>query len=155
MFAVTILLVCLCGSSIATSFRFVNGNPRQDAEMQSVLQVAARLTKLLDVTLPDSLDVTIVDTQEQFDSLVGGRMPDWGAGAAVPERNLIALRRSMMSQYPGSLANLLQHELAHIALHRRVDGNRIPRFIDEGFASWFAGEWRLLISPPSGSGTAH
>lgn len=143
-FTAIVLLVSLCGSSIATSFHFVNGNPRQDAEMQSVLQVAAvRLTKLLDVTLPDSLDITIVNTQEQFDSLVGGRMPDWGAGAAVPGRDLIALRRSMMSQYPGSLANLLQHELAHIALHKRVDGNRIPRFIDEGFASWFAGEWTL------------
>jgi hypothetical protein len=126
----------------ATHFRFVNGDQRQNNQMRLILNVASlRLMKLLDVKLPDTLTVAIVETQQQFDSLAGGRIPDWGAGAAVPARDLILLRRPMMNQYPGSLSDLLEHELAHIALHTRVNGKYVPRFIDEGFASWFAGEW--------------
>ena len=42
--------------------------------MRLILDVASlRLTKLLDVKLPDTLTVAIVETQEQFDSLAGGQ----------------------------------------------------------------------------------
>lgn len=126
----------------AVQFRFVGGDTRLNDQIRQVLDVAAlRLVKLLDVRFPDTLEIAIVETQAKFDSLAGGRMPDWGAGAAVPARDLILLRRPMMNQYPGSMSDLLEHELAHIALHRRVNGKYIPRFIDEGFASWFSGEW--------------
>lgn len=124
------------------AIRFINGDAKQNDQIRLVLDMASlRLTKLLEVQLPDTLTVAVVETQEQFDSLAGGRLPDWGAGAAVPGRNLILLRRPMMNQYPGSFSDLLEHEMAHIALHRRVHGKYVPRFIDEGFASWFAGEW--------------
>ncbi len=107
-----------------------------------MLEVAAlRLSKMLDLTFVDTIDIAIVQGQEEFDSLAGGRIPEWGAGAAIPSRNLIILREPMMDRYPGNTADLLQHELAHIALSRRVRGAHLPRFIDEGFASWFAGEW--------------
>lgn len=110
--------------------------------MRLVLEVAAlRLSKMLDLTFVDTIDIAIVQGQEEFDSLAGGRIPEWGAGAAIPSRNLIILREPMMDRYPGNTADLLQHELAHIALSRRVRGAHLPRFIDEGFASWFAGEW--------------
>ncbi len=135
-------LVLLSSSARATYFDVVNSDQRQSEQMRLILNVASvRLVKLLDVQLPDTLTVAVVETQQQFDSLAGGRMPDWGAGAAVPGRDLILLRRPMMNRYPGSMADLLEHELAHIALHLRVHGAHIPRFIDEGFASWFAGEW--------------
>lgn len=136
------LLVGLLESASATHFNFVNGGARQNAEIRQVLDFAVtRLNKLLDTNIPDSIDIVTIETQQQFDSLAGGRIPEWGAGAAIPDRGLILLRQSMLNTYPGSTANLVQHELAHIALHHRVGGKRIPRFIDEGFASWFAGEW--------------
>jgi hypothetical protein len=142
LLAILIAAIGLSAIANASYFRFVNGNPRQNDQMRLILDVASlRLAKLLDAKLPDTLTVAIVETQQQFDSLAGGRIPDWGAGAAVPARDLILLRRPMMNQYPGSLSDLLEHELAHIALHSRVNGKYIPRFIDEGFASWFAGEW--------------
>jgi hypothetical protein len=142
LLVILIAIIGLSATASASQFHFVNGDPRQNDQMRLILNVASlRLTKLLEIKLPDTLTVAIVETQQQFDSLAGGRIPDWGAGAAVPARDLILLRRPMMNQYPGSLADLLEHELAHIALHNRVSGKYIPRFIDEGFASWFAGEW--------------
>ncbi len=142
LLVILIVLVGLSANADGSSFRFVNGDQRQNDQMRVVLDAASqRLTKLLDVVLPETLTIATVETQQQFDSLAVGRMPDWGAGAAVPARNLILLRGPMMNRYPGSLSDLLEHELAHIALHTRVQGQYVPRFIDEGFASWFAGEW--------------
>jgi hypothetical protein len=140
LFIACVLLTALPLQS--SQFHFIAGNPPQSQEIRQVLEVAElRLEKLLDVKLFDTIAIAIVETQAQFDSLAGGRIPEWGAGAAIPSRNLIILREPMMDRYPGTMADLLQHELAHIALHHRVNGARLPRFIDEGFASWFAGEW--------------
>ncbi len=140
--ALLAILIVVTTSLQAATFRFTPVSESQDKEMRLVLEVAAlRLGKLLGITFSDTIDITIVQTQEQFDALAGGKIPEWGAGAAIPSRNLIILRQPMMNRYPGNTADLLQHELAHIALSRRVQTGRLPRFIDEGFASWFAGEW--------------
>lgn len=126
----------------ASQIRFITGDPPNARDMRLIIDVASlRVQKILGVKLPDTLDLAIVQTQAQFDSLAGGTIPDWGAGAAIPARNLIILRETMMDRYPGTMADLIEHELAHIALYHRVRGARMPRFIDEGFASWFAGEW--------------
>lgn len=136
------LLLSLPPGLTASQFRFITGAPPKLDEMRQVLEVASlRLTRLLEVRLPDTVQIAIVQTQEQFDSLAGGRLPEWGAGAAIPSRSLIILREPMMDRYPGTMSDLLQHELAHIAMHLRVSRGHVPRFIDEGFASWFAGEW--------------
>lgn len=144
---ITILaLLLVLSSQIAagSSFRFFNVSGKQAQEMRLALDVATlRLENLLEMTLPDTISVVIVQTQEQFDSVAGGLLPEWGAAAAIPVRDLMILREPMIDRYPGNTANLLQHELAHIALHYRVAGRRLPRFIDEGFASWFAGEWHF------------
>jgi hypothetical protein len=50
------------------------------------------------------------------------------------------------------LPRVLRHELAHVALHRYIGAARIPRWFDEGYAEWAAGEmdtqgaWQLRIA---------
>jgi hypothetical protein len=137
-------LLLLTSSGFGAAFQFINASPQQTEEMRQTLEEASlRLARLLEVNLPETVKVVLVQTQDQFDSVSSGRLPEWGAAAAIPARDLIILRIPTLDQYPGSQANLLQHELAHIALHRRVNGRYLPRFLDEGFASWFAGEWHL------------
>ncbi len=139
------IIATLLGLSLplhGAHFRFITGEPTKSKDMRLILDVASlRIEKLLDIKLPDTIFVAIVETQQQFDSLAGGSLPEWGAGAAIPSRNLMLLREPMMDRYPGTMADLLEHELAHIAMYHRVRGVRLPRFIEEGFASWFAGEW--------------
>ncbi len=139
--AVTALVLC-AGTLQATTFKFVDAPPQQQEEMRLVLDVASlKLEKFFEIKLPDTITVAVVNTLEQFDSLAGGTLPEWGAGAAIPQRQLIILRNPMMDRYPGDMANLLQHELAHIAIYYRVRGKPFPRFLNEGFAVWFSGEW--------------
>jgi hypothetical protein len=144
VFIALFLLVLTATSAWASAFKFVNVQPRQADEMRLALDVATlRLQKLLEIKLPDTITVVVVQTLEQFDSVAQGHLPEWGAAAAIPSRRLIILREPMMDRYPGNTVNLLQHELAHIALHLRMGGRPFPRFLDEGFASWFAGEWHF------------
>lgn len=139
-----ILLLLLCAGALATDFMLVNVAPADQAHMRRVLnQAATRLERLLEVDLPPEITLVLIQTQEQYDSVAGGEMPEWGAAAAIPRRNLIVIRAPLMDNYPGNRENLLQHELAHIALQHRVRFNRLPRFVEEGFAAWFAGEWGL------------
>jgi len=75
----------------------------------------------------------VASTDEQFDSLTGGRLPEWGAAASFPASNTIVLRLSRDHR------KVLRHELAHLALHSVVQ--RVPRWFDEGYAARAAGEW--------------
>jgi hypothetical protein len=76
-----------------------------------------------------------------FDSLTGGRVPEWGAGVAIP-----ALRWIVLPTYPApgpavrDPAVTLRHELAHLALHAYLPGP-IPRWFDEGYATFTSGGW--------------
>lgn len=89
----------------------------------------------------------------EFDSITGHRIPEWGAGVADPEGGLIIL-----PGYAGGRAqnsdrrSVLRHELAHIALHRYLAPAAIPRWFNEGYATWVAGDldmaggWRLRVA---------
>jgi hypothetical protein len=78
----------------------------------------------------------------RFDSLAGGSVPEWGAGLAFPDAGVIVLPGYLSERAgPHELGRILRHELAHVALHRYLAPARIPRWFDEGYARWAAGEW--------------
>jgi hypothetical protein len=87
---------------------------------------------------PDSLTLIVVPDQARLDSLVRGRAPAWGAALALPSSHTILLRADA-----GDLRRTLRHELAHLALHARVQ-ERVPLWFDEGYAGLAAGEWERL-----------
>lgn len=85
--------------------------------------------------------VILAPDARRFQQATGGRAPEWGAGVAVPAEGLIVLRA-----YGGTrgayneMRRIFRHELAHVALHRYLEGARIPRWFNEGYATWAAGE---------------
>ena len=70
-----------------------------------------------------------------LDSVMGGRVPSWGAGFALPGARTIVVRVD-----GGDPHRILRHELAHLALHDAVRV-RVPLWFDEGYAAVAAGEW--------------
>jgi MYXO-CTERM domain-containing protein len=72
----------------------------------------------------------------RFDSLTEGRAPSWSGAVAFPASNTIVIKLK------GDPARALRHELAHLALHAAV--SQVPRWFDEGYAAWAAGEWDRL-----------
>ena len=87
---------------------------------------------------PGPLRLVVVPDARRLDSLTLGRAPRWGAAVALPALRTIVLRADA-----GDLPRTLRHELAHLALHERVDV-RVPLWFDEGYAGWAAGEWDRL-----------
>lgn len=99
------------------------------------------------------ITIILAPDDRRFREATGGRAPEWGAGVAVPDQGLIVLRA-----YGGTrgafteLRRIFRHELAHIALHRYLEGTRIPRWFNEGYAIWAAGEldteaaWLLRVA---------
>ena len=55
---------------------------------------------------------------------------------AVPEENLVVIDYSKMNTRPFTLSTTLKHELCHLLLHRHIQGNNLPRWLDEGVCQW-------------------
>lgn len=84
---------------------------------------------------PGPLRLILVPDEAYYRRLTGGRAPAWGAGIAVPGAHTILIRADA-----GDVSTTLRHELAHLVLHDAVRV-RVPRWFDEGYAAFAAGEW--------------
>lgn len=84
----------------------------------------------------DPVRVIVTRSRARFDSVTGGRLPDWSGAVALPTtRTIVLLVR-------GDPRPALRHELAHLALHQVV--RRVPLWFSEGYAAFAAGEWSRL-----------
>ena len=89
----------------------------------------------------------------RFDSLTGGRTPEWGAGVAMPQAGIIVIPGYVSSRTgTHELPQILRHELAHVALQRHLGSALVPRWVTEGYATWSAGQldvdagWQLRLA---------
>ncbi|HEX6308778.1 MAG TPA: hypothetical protein VFZ69_11355 [Longimicrobiales bacterium] len=131
--------------------------PGQDRLARSLLTSAAGLTF---AGLPDDIlrrgrdiDVYLAPDPVRFDSLTGGRAPEWGAGVALPRRGVIIVPGYVSSRAgTHELPHILRHELAHVALQRQLGAALVPRWFTEGYATWSAGQldgnagWQLRLA---------
>lgn len=97
--------------------------------------------------------VYLAPDPERFDSLTGGRTPEWGAGVAMPQLGIIVIPGYVSSRAgTHELPQILRHELAHVALQRHLGDALVPRWFTEGYATWSAGQldidagWQLRLA---------
>lgn len=87
---------------------------------------------------PGPVRLIVAADEAQMRELTGGRAPSWGAGIAIPGARTILVRADARDPL-----TILRHELAHLALRRAVRVS-VPRWFDEGYAAYAAGEWDRL-----------
>ena len=97
--------------------------------------------------------VFLAPDEARFDSLTGGRTPEWGAGVAMPRLGIIVIPGYVSSRAgTHELPQILRHELAHVALQRHLGDALVPRWFTEGYATWAAGQfdvdggWQLRLA---------
>jgi len=81
-------------------------------------------------------DIVLARDKDAFRRMVG---VDSIIAFAVPHRNLIVLDMSRVYTRPFTLKSTLKHEVCHLILHRYIDGERLPRWLDEGVCQWASG----------------
>jgi hypothetical protein len=84
--------------------------------------------------------IIVAPDRRTFRALVGPAAPEYGAAIAIPAERRIVMQGHNAASDAGDPLEVLRHELAHLALHERLD-NIPPRWFDEGYASVAAGEW--------------
>lgn len=84
--------------------------------------------------------IVLASSPARFEEAARGA-PDWSAGVAVPRDRLIVLPAYRSSRTPlQDPIVALRHELVHLALSDYLRAP-IPRWFDEGYATWASGEW--------------
>ncbi len=87
--------------------------------------------------------VVLAPSQAVWDSVTGGRAPEWGAGVAIPSEALVVLplyAAGYRTQDSRVLGTTLRHELIHLAVARELPEG-VPRWFQEGYATWASGGW--------------
>lgn len=153
-FAVGLTLVaCVATTSHAQPRQRSAGNfvvsywPGHERLAEHLLTIAPDLSRLPavppDLLLTgDSVRIYLAPDEDRFHQLAGERVPEWGAGIAIPEASTVVLPVfGGRNPNVAVLTRVLRHELAHLALERFLAPARPPRWFDEGYARWAAGEW--------------
>jgi hypothetical protein len=84
--------------------------------------------------------IQIAPNQDRFREWIGDGAPEWGAAFAIPSQQRIVMQGRSAPSTAGDPVQVLRHELAHLAIHEAL-GSLPPRWFDEGYASYSAGEW--------------
>ncbi len=106
-----------------------------------IAETRRRLITLVADSLPYKPEIYLADNLADFDSLVGGRFPDWGAGAALAERHMIVLKSPDVFNINRSFEELLAHEYAHLVVAYKAGFFEAPRWFNEGLAMYVSTEW--------------
>ncbi len=108
---------------------------------RSLLAAAVRQDTFPGLPRPAArLLIQIAPDRAAFRSWIGDGAPEWGAAFAIPDERRIIMQGSAAPSTAGDPLRVLRHELAHLALHEFL-GPGTPRWFDEGYASFAAGEW--------------
>jgi hypothetical protein len=122
--------------------RFVVAYAPHDESLARSLITAAMASDTFPWLPRPSAQVLIVIAPDRrgFAELIGPFAPEYGAAIAVPSEQRIVMQGSRAGSDAGDPRVVLRHELAHLALHEAM-GDLPPRWFDEGYASYAAGEW--------------
>jgi len=118
----------------------VIADPRDERLARALLQSALQHDTFPGLPRPRAaVELVIARDGSEFRRLVAGA-PEWGSAIAMPDEGRIVMQGNRAGSDAGDPLIVLRHELAHLALHESM-GRLPPRWFDEGYASFSAGEW--------------
>lgn len=101
---------------------------------------------------PTGVHAVLAHSPAALDAAIGGVVPEWRAGVAVPSLDLLVMPSGEgTGALSGEGARTLRHEWAHLGLYQHLGGLRAPRWFNEGYAEFASGgfdaaeAWRLRV----------
>lgn len=96
-----------------------------------------RIAAELDLHGASDLAIRVGRNPDEMQALATdvGSLPAYASGVAFPHRSTIFLTLTAPDTWElVDVATVLAHEMSHVALHRAVKGNELPRWFTEGVA---------------------
>jgi hypothetical protein len=129
--------------STATAQITIDAPPSLAATADRIRRV--NLTALQDalgragLALPADIHITLLP-----DSDPGARsVPNWLVGFAVEPRDIVIFPQRVLSYPYDSLESVVRHEITHLALDARAEGEPLPRWFHEGVATSVDAGWSV------------
>lgn len=99
-----------------------------------------RIAQDLNLEQINQIQIILAPSENEFQRLTAGSIPDWGVGAANPLSRTIFLKSPRYARPETDTESVVIHELAHILLGMVLNGQPVDRWFDEGFALQQSGE---------------
>jgi hypothetical protein len=77
--------------------------------------------------------LVLINDQRQFRQMAGHPLV---VAYALPSENVMVIDHTRMTTKPFNLQATIKHELCHLILHDHIQGERLPRWLDEGVCQW-------------------
>jgi hypothetical protein len=123
-------------------FSYHDNNSRLMRQMMAVMEEQYRnLCTAWAVPAAQPIRVYLATDDQEFNTLTGQAIPDWGAGCAFPSSSTIVLKARSRPWMANSLSEIARHELSHVLLYQTVQGRPVPRWFDEGLAMRESQKW--------------
>lgn len=107
---------------------------------QEVVRLYPRIKHELENILGWKIDfrpvIVLIRESTRFQEIISNQ---YIIAVAVPSQNLIVMDYSKMNVSPFTLEVTLKHEMCHLLLGKNIPGERIPRWLNEGFCQWVTG----------------
>lgn len=93
---------------------------------------------------PGAIRVYIVPDRNEFNSLSGGAIHEWGEAYSDLGRMVMGIDAGAVLRSPRPLKTVVRHELSHLFFSQKVRGVRCPAWFMEGLAMRQSREWTLV-----------
>ena len=142
--AVLLLIACVFAARDVRADVVVSAPPSLVSSAQRVRSIdIAALTAALTsagLDLPPAIRITLVSNADPDARTV----PDWIAGRAYGNRDVVIFPERVLSYPYDSLESVVRHEVVHLALNARAGGAPLPRWFHEGVATSVDVGWRTV-----------
>ncbi len=110
--------------------------------------IRAELEHQLGLTVDFKPDLQLINDRRTFTKMTGS---DLVVAVAIPRHQLMVIDYTRMIDNPFRLRATVKHELSHLLLHRHIDSDILPRWLDEGVSQWVTGGISELTTDPGWS----
>ncbi len=115
----------------------VRFEPSLRAAAEEVADIYPALKAELEESIGWSLDfrpaILLIKDEISFQKIANSNLI---VAYAVPDKNLIVIDYSRMNTGPFTLGITMEHEMCHLLLHHHIQGDNLPKWLDEGVCQW-------------------
>lgn len=118
--------------------------PRDSSFVQSIsLKIQREIDVYQDIfdhKLNNKIKIFFPESEEDYEQLTGGRLPEWSGAVAFSENRIIIIKPQKFIDN-SKLLITLKHELIHIVIADKYFENNLPLWVNEGLATYLSNNY--------------